>query len=296
MKTAIAILTYNRRKSLELSLSGVLKNCPVEHVGVFDDVSNRDDTLGWIRDNFKDQGDIIDDKKYLARRYRYRNFVDFFLGTENLGVAGNSNRAIHWFMTETDADHLCLLNDDVEVIGDFSRDYREAHDKLGIGLFCMCDFKSEKYKCKPVKYLGVDLKIVERFTGIMMSMTRNLVGKIGYYDMQFGKFGEEHCDYTIRARFAGGVKVGGRDVNCIDLNMSNPNIRHQEVETSMSGDVRVYEDRLSSVVMNKVSNDYAWRNYYRDYRLSFPKSVGFSYDVGIPAFDLMMQGVPFLKE
>lgn len=301
MKTAIAILTYNRREALDISLSGVEDYCGNTSIGIFDDVSNRDDTVGWLlkRYNIIEQ-DLISEKKYrasVARKIGKNGKIDLFLGNENLGVAGNSNRAIHWFMTETDADHLCLLNDDVKLFGDFTEDYLEAHNRTGIQLFCMCDFEGTTYRCINTKYLGVNLKVVLRFTGIMMSMTRKLVEDIGYYDMQFGKFGEEHCDYTIRARFSGAIKINGRDINCADINLDKPKIRHQEgVKTSVFGDSRLIEDKKSQSVMSRVVSDYSWRGVYRDYRLTMPEYAGFSASVGIPALSLYMQGTPFVRE
>jgi hypothetical protein len=144
-----------------------------------------------------------------------------FLGTENLGVSGNSNRAIKWFMDETDADHLCLCNDDLHVLGDFVSFYQRGHVDLDVGMFCFCPhggvYDHDSYKWVTVRSRGYSIRLMPRMTGIMISITRKLIEKVGYFDTRFGKFGEEHCDYTYRCRFAGGIRLDGQDQGCLDL-------------------------------------------------------------------------------
>lgn len=215
-------------------------------------------------------------------------FARHFLGKRNLGVSGNSNRAIHWFMTETDADHLCLCNDDIHVLADFVAAYRNAHSDLGVGMWCFTDFTHHpSYKWVPIRKLGYSIKLMPRITGIMISVTRALVEKIGYFDMRFGQFGNEHVDYTHRARFAGGICLDGQAQNCLDIDPSPPVIKHQDVETSLTGKARVIADREAEEIMNEVSAGYATRHYYRPFSLSSTKfAATHSKMHGIPIIEL----------
>ena len=150
--------------------------------------------------------------------------VDVYLGDRNLGVAGNSNRILKIFM-DGDWDHLCLCNDDIFVEGDFVDTYARAHQDLGVGLFCFCNFTvaspaisghPDTYKWTTYPMRGWKVKFLPRFTGIMMSVTRKTVEAAGYFDTSFGQFGEEHpCpaespvwmgDYTFKP--IGEIKVG----------------------------------------------------------------------------------------
>lgn len=223
MRSAISILTYNRRQVLQETLKGLAAYCSQYPLFIFDDLSQRDDTQAFLVKNAVSSTPRPD---LMATEYTLAGVspdsgsswpIKVFLGERNLGVAGNSNRALKVMMDETDADHLCLLNDDLHVQGDFVAWYAQAHQDLGVGMFSFCDFTNHpSYRWIDVRKLGYTVKICPRMTAIMTSMTRKVVESIGYYDAQFGKFGQEHCsaegtliwmgDYTFRP--IQDVKVG----------------------------------------------------------------------------------------
>jgi len=279
----ICVLTYRRSKVLQEALSGLAVHCRNTPVAVFEDCGNRDDTVDFLTDG---KPRYIERNDLLAREHIMlsRNGADWraFIGTHNLGVAGNSNRALKHFM-DSDCDHLCLLNDDLHILGDFAGFYRKAHKDLDIGFFCFCDFTHhESYKWLSVRSRGYGIKILPRLTGIMLSLTRSVVEKIGYFDTRFGKFGEEHCDYTYRARFAGFVKLDGQDQNGLDLEPPVPLLRHQEVATSVEGLERAHADAHATQMMQQVSREYRFRHYYRDFCLREPHFAGSQTAGGIP--------------
>lgn len=277
-KTAIAILTYNRIDALTVCLKGLAKHCGGYPLAVFEDGGYTDCTRGALLEHTDHVG-VRDD--LLAEEYLDpKTGGKIFLGQRNLGVAGNSNRALKWFMEETDCDHLILMNDDVEVSGDFCDVYRRAHNDVGVGLFCFCDFTDEAYRWVENKYKGWMVKILSRMTGMIMSQTRELVEAIGYYDTAFGKFGEEHCDWTIRARLSGFIKVENIDQNCLDI--KHDLCKHQDVETSVQGDERDAADFTAARTMQDASVQYRSRDHYRPFTLVHPDSVGARDDIGIP--------------
>ena len=118
----------------------------------------------------------------------------------------------------------------------------------------------------------------------MMSVTRELVEKIGFFDPEFGKFGEEHCDYTIRARMGGGIRCEGQDMNCLDV--EHTLLAHQDVQTSMVGVARDHANQEASQVMQRASFEYRFRHYYRPFSLSYPVMANGYYGAGIPCRQL----------
>lgn len=197
-RSAIAILTYRRQNVLATMLSGLQQHCGHYRTAVFEDCGQRDGTADLLQAGRtpKPRRDLMavefEAKDINHPQLNYRN-LEVFMGTRNLGVAANSNRAIRWFMEETKADHLCLCNDDLHVDGDFVKLYARGHADLGTELFCFGDFTHHpSYKWTTYRVRGYGVKFMGRMTGIMMSMTRSLVDKIGYFDAAFGQFGQEH--------------------------------------------------------------------------------------------------------
>jgi hypothetical protein len=306
MKSAIAILTYRRLHALQEELKGLQQFCSNYPIAVFEDRGERDGTsrfMSWNRTPVPRpdlmatemvmpeeviQAALSEEERLLGVRPKIPRF---FLGEHNLGVAGNSNRAIKWFMDETDADHLCLLNDDLHVLGDFVSFYQRGHVDLGVGMFCFCPsggvYDHESYKWITVRSRGYGVRLMPRLTGIMISLSRKLLEKVGYFDTRFGKFGEEHCDFTYRCRFVGGIKLDGHDQSCLDLEPPTPLLKHQEVETSVTGQERQKANMEASHSMRAASQRYFHEPPYQPFRLLNPKWVGtFGNQSGIPFGEL----------
>ncbi len=295
MKSAIAILTYNRVHALQEVLSGITRHCPDYPLAIFDDCGSRDDTEGFLRGSGRRRGATRAD--LLAEHFhRSGDFkADVFLGTVNLGVAGNSNRALKWF-SETGCDHLCLLNDDLHVEGDFVNFYAKGHQDLEIGFFSFCDFDKpspaignnnpDSYRWMTVNWRGYKVKLCPRMTGIMISITRDVLDKVGYFDARFGKFGQEHCDYTNRARFAGFMSINGQMQPQIDLEADPVVLRHQDVATSMIGPERFQADQESAAILQQIASRYGQEPLYRPFLLRVPRMAGGDSGVGIPVENL----------
>ena len=166
------------------------------------------------------------------------------------------------------------MNDDLHVLGDFVNFYAQGHEDLGVGLFCFCDFvHHESYRWLTVNSRGHRVKLLGRMTGIMMSVTRQCFDTIGYYDARFGKFGEEHCDYTIRARIAGFVNLDGQKQNALDLESKPPVLKHQDCATSIFGPERTQADQEAATIMKFLCSRYGMDPVYRPFRLRLPKNV-----------------------
>jgi hypothetical protein len=292
MRSAIALLTFNRKLVLQETLMGLLKHCGHYPIFVFDDMSCRDDTTAWLIRGAKHAGER---PGLMADCYVRPDGITVYVGRKNLGVAGNSNRALKVLMDETDADHLCLLNDDLHILGDFVRWYASAHQDLKIGMFSFCDFTHHpSYRWIDVRKQGYIVKICPRMTAIMTSMTRDVVKAIGYYDAQFGKFGQEHCDHMNRTRLAGFMHLDGMMQPQLDvhhyMSSTEPRVllKHQECETSVVGIDRRAAGREADGIMQMVGKSYRYRHLYRPFCLHLPKVAGAHGNQGIPVDDLSL--------
>jgi GT2 family glycosyltransferase len=298
MKSAVAVLTFRRAEVLKKILAGLQEHCFAYRTAVFEDCGQRDGTAELLqKGRFPVPYPVIMATEYDVSTEQTLdvNYVNtqVFMGDRNLGVSGNSNRAIKWFMDYTDCDHLCLCNDDLFVLGDFVKFYARAHQDLGVGLFCFCDFTEaspaisgapETYRWTTYPWRGYRVKLLPRFTGIMLSITRELLDKVGYFDASFGQFGEEHCDFTIRCRLAGGIRLENQDMNCLDI--EHELLRHQDAESSLQGAVRQAADRESYLIMQQCSKSYSYRHYHRPFQLKMPRLAGGYRGGGIPVRNL----------
>jgi len=268
MKIAIAVLTWNRLPALQQILKGLGEHCKPHKLAVFEDAGTRDSTVSSML--LCAQTPVIPRPDLMAHQAKLTGDVEFFAGTENLGVSGNTNRALKWFLEESGCDYLCLCNDDLVIKGDFATFYAEAWEKLKIGLFCYCGFTSKAYAWDPDHIGGYVVKKLGRMTGAMMAMPRELVEKIGFFDMRFGKFGEEHCDYTNRARLAGYQDIRGRPQGCLDL--KHDLLAHLDIASSMVGQEKAAADAIAVDATKTL--DYVSDGLYRSYKLFHKVKVG----------------------
>lgn len=283
-KSAIAILTYRRLPALKAMLVGLETNCRDYPTAIFEDCG-QDATGQFLSTGTRRRRDDL-----MAYQHDFsllRNSVSF-VGQRNLGVAGNSNRAIKWFMDETDADHLLLCNDDLYVLGDFAKFYQTAHNDLGTQFFAFTDFwDSPTHRWVICRSRGYKVKVFPRMTGIMMSTSRAMIEKVGYFDTRFGKFGEEHCDWTNRIRFLGGIQLDGMDMPCLDVEPNgDPVLKHQDCPTSVTGEERKREDAISVERMREAAQRYTTQSHHRPFTLVWPTHVGGVAEKGIAAADI----------
>jgi GT2 family glycosyltransferase len=259
---AVAILTYNRSGALLRCLDSVLAmtHCPV---AVFED-AGIDDTAKIL--GFSES--LPFDTRYDAYRStneKYGRDVTLFFGRANLGVAKNTNRALHWFMNETKAKVLVICNDDVLALGDFASFYRDALARTGLGLACFCDLPDDMYQGSILPYRGYRLLLKPRIVGMAMAYTRYLVNTVGYYDARFPQYGNEHCEYNNRARMGGFLDVYGVAETCLDI--ANKHLTHQTVACSVDPKAAAVSHREADKLMQQIADEYGYRGLYRPYAL-----------------------------
>ena len=147
MKSAIAVLTYRRLHVSDEELKGLAQHCSNYPIAVFEDMGQRDGSSRFLshgrvakpRPDLMATEMVMNDEAVQAALSEEERLLGvrpkiprFFVGEKNLGVSGNSNRAIRWFLEETDADHLYLLNDDLHILGDFVSVEHQVCESCGL--------------------------------------------------------------------------------------------------------------------------------------------------------------------
>jgi hypothetical protein len=293
--SAVAILTYRRRHVLEKFMKSLETSIRSDvPVAIFEDCANSDSTTEFLMDGSTFVGV---DEELDALEWRHeggaRPFTAY-IGRRNQGVAGNSNRAVRWFERKPEYDHLCLCNDDLVASDNFIAEYKKAHDMLNIGLFCFCPVKlGEEYVGPVIPVLGNRIRMVPRMTGAMMSMTRKLVEKIGYFDPTFGKFGNEHCDMSNRAMLAGFSLLKGQQQQCLDVESKFLDYQYGE-KSSITPEENVWMDAVGQTAMGVAAQRYGLESWYRPYRLGHGNLTGGHGGMGIPCRLMERVGYPLV--
>lgn len=284
MNSAIAILTYRRNEPLRAFLAQILEHCPGIPVAVFEDCANFDGTVELLCAG-KPLGE---DAELEADVYQHQHFTAY-VGWRNVGVAANSNKALKWF-ERTGADHLLLCNDDLICSGNFAARYAKAHADLKVGMFCYCPKDlGEDYVGPVVNVLGHNVHLVPRMTGAMISITRRVLDTIGYFDVSFGRFSQEHCDATNRARLAGFINLRGKPQHCLDIEQQELGYRY-DLHSSVSKVEKSYFESVGSRAIEKAAALYQVKSWYRPYRLLHSQFAGASGNRGISTSQLETLG------
>lgn len=278
MSSLLAVLTYNRRPVLEACLASLEEHCPEVQTVVFEDGGYMDDTVSWLT---RGRGAVYEDKELETIEYMGLQGSSVFIGTANLGVAGNSNRALRYFM-RSHHDHLLLCNDDILASGDFAELYEEAHRKTGIEMFCRTDIDNPttNHGWTTVPYCGYLLRISTRLTGNMLSLTKRVVREIGYFDTSFGHFGEEHNDYTYRASMSGLIQIDRETHTGVDID--HELLRLQETDSSVPDRLKVLYSSEAVAAMQAARARYSFERHYRPFSTRHRPIIG-THDAGVRA-------------
>lgn len=263
MTSSVCILTYNRPCALSELLNSLARQRIDWHV-IVDDGSDDVQLLLELAGGTCPEYDLNLDADVYKIGERW-----IALGRRNVGVAGNTNRALKLFM-DSGREHVCVCNDDVEATGDFVSAYANAHQAEGVGLLC--------YDPTPhtsnVGVLAAGLRPVSRLYGAMMSMTRDAVEQLGYFDALFGRFGHEHCDYVHRARVLG--LVSARNAGSAVLDLTEPKLKLQAVKPSLPAHQVTRHQQAAEEVMLSASQNYLVTSAHREFCLELPRVIGIS--------------------
>lgn len=189
------ILSYNRQDCLIRLIESIKKNTNLDRTTIFisDDASTNNDVITYL--------DSLDPQQFVVLKNQTR-----------LGIAGNSNRLLRCLKR---FESSLLLNDDTEILAqDWEIFYRDWWKKTGIHSFCMR--QPGVYGAKRGTQVNVanhSLEVVnDKPHGAIISLTNQVIEKVGYFDESFGIYGIEHVDWCERIARSGLQPPGYYDV------------------------------------------------------------------------------------
>lgn len=187
VETVIGVITYNRPFLLRSCVESIYRAGKSNaQIYVSDDGSNSE-TLDFLDEENKKENLI-------------------FTSNQRGGVARNSNRVLNFFINETNAQYLFLLNDDIQIVKSDPTCfdiYIEASNRTKIEHFSYLD-KYASHKVFNWRHVnGYTIKESKVGDGCFMFFTRKAIETLGGFDFNFGIYGCEHSDMTRRASFAG---------------------------------------------------------------------------------------------
>lgn len=191
----VGILSYNRKKSLKRLVDSILRNTNLLKTTVF------------ISDDGSDDKETI---KYLNELQNNKNLV--ILRNDNIGIAGNSNRLLQCLSR---FKYGLLLNDDVEILKDgWEYFYSIATEKTGIKHFQHRQNGVYGATIGQIVNKGqIDLrKVNDKPHGAILAFTSDIIEKCGYFNEEYGKYGMEHVDWSMKPHEFGLQEGGFFDV------------------------------------------------------------------------------------
>ena len=127
---------------------------------------------------------LINDKKNVKL---YRN-------NQNFGIAKTKNICIK-LLEEHNVDYICLLDDDIEILDDFTDTVLSVFNSVNIPL--LTNFNHE-LNYENIKIMNYDFVITSNFFGNLLIINRDYIKKYGYFGKFEYKWGDEHIEFTKR--------------------------------------------------------------------------------------------------
>lgn len=207
----VGILSYNRKESLKRLVRSIVQ------------YTNLDRTTIFISDDGSTDRPTLDYLDEIAKNHR----IIIIRNKENVGVAANSNRLLRCLFR---FKYGLLLNDDVEVLQDgWDRFYVEATKNTDIHHF---QFRQPGvYGAEPGDLIDKGQfhirKVDCRPHGAVLSFTNEMLTECGYFDENYGKYGMEHVDWSMKP-----AEFDMQDSGFFDVEGSDSYFRlHQDVSS-----------------------------------------------------------------
>lgn len=123
-----------------------------------------------------------------------------YIEQDNLGISAAKNTCIRFFM-KNNYDFGFLVDDDLFYMGNIFDKYVEAFLKTKIHHFTL--FVDPKENQKMVEINGFKLLETNYVNGCLLTITKELIEKIGGFKILPYKYGHEHSNFSIRAKNSG---------------------------------------------------------------------------------------------
>jgi GT2 family glycosyltransferase len=190
MRTLVAVSTYKKNKALREILRSLIEN----KYSVKADILICDDNNG-------EAGEVYEELKPFLPNL-------FYTTGPNRGIARNKNRGIKFFL-ENGYDRLLSMDDDIEMISPgILEAFEKAHKETGehhinsfLGSYIDPIEKKGFFQVFPVKACSESKQVLwcEGVQGICCWYTREIVERLGYFNLFRYRYGYEHAAYSARA-------------------------------------------------------------------------------------------------
>jgi GT2 family glycosyltransferase len=178
----VGILSYNRPRSLKRLIDSIIRYTDLSRTTIFvsDDGSTDSELLKYLND-------LAETQKFCIIK-----------NTENIGIAGNSNRLIQCLAR---FKYCLLLNDDIEILEDgWDHFYFDVMNKMSMEhfIFRQPGIYSADLGVQ-IQYNNVSLyKSDSKPQGAALAFMGKSIQTVGYFDESYGQYGMEHVDWSMR--------------------------------------------------------------------------------------------------
>jgi GT2 family glycosyltransferase/Flp pilus assembly protein TadD/glycogen synthase/SAM-dependent methyltransferase len=227
----ICIVTYNRLDFTKQAIESILKNTKYPHIITVVDNNSRDGT-----------------KEYLARLKREGFIQNLILLDKNIGVAKASNLA---WQQEPDAAYYLKYDNDIVIqkqdwLMNMVKVINSIPELGAIGY----NFEPTNYPSKVVNGHQIRIRRDANIGGACYLIPKRVEEKLGKWCEDYGLYGEEDGDYSLRLRLAGyynaymddeniGIHLPGGKAALID-SVSKRGISSQELQEEY--EYRIWKD------------------------------------------------------
>ena len=251
----VCVVTFNRRDFTKQAIESILKNTRYPHVITVVDNNSQDGT-----------------KEYLTEIKREGIIKNLILLDENIGVAKASNLA--WQEEPGAAYYLKYDNDIVIQKPDWLMNMVKVVDRIpelgAIGY----NFEPSSYPGQEINGHKIRIKRDANIGGACYLIPKRVEEKLGYWCEDYGLYGEEDGDYSLRLRLAGYYNAYMEDEN---------------IGIHLPGDRAALIDSVSKrgICYQELEEEYEYRTWKDSRRLDLQKPGGilernvFAYQNGI---------------
>jgi hypothetical protein len=169
--------SYNRILTSKICLNSIIKNFRNVPIVIVIDHNIENNHLTYIKE-------LIYNKKN----------IELYINKENFGIAKTKNICIK-LLENKNIDYICLLDDDIEIIKDFSNYVINIFDNINIPL--LTNYNNE-LSYDNIKLLNYNFIKTTNYFGNFLIINKIFIDKYGYFAKFEYKWGEEHVEITNR--------------------------------------------------------------------------------------------------
>ena len=140
-------------------------------------------------------GNIVDEHlQFIKDLIENRKNIFLYINAKNYGIAKTKNICIKLLEKEK-VEHICLLDDDIEIIKNFSKYIINIFDKINIPL--LSNYNNE-LDYEEITNNEINFIKTKNYYGNFIVINGKYLPKLGYFAKFESKWGEEHVEITKR--------------------------------------------------------------------------------------------------